>query len=153
MSTSIDSFFSWLLRASWQASVLTGLVLLAQFFLRKRLDGRWRHLLWLLVMARLSMPFSPPSPASLFNYLRVEPAIPAHRQIVPTPAPAPALRDNSIQPRSIPLPPAIQAESEPPPPLPSSKNVHPVRLQWSILLPTIWTLGFAILAARVIFQN
>jgi bla regulator protein BlaR1 len=80
-------FFEWLLRASWQAAVLTVLVLCVQFCLRKRLDGRWRHLLWFLVLARLVMPWSPPSPVSLFNYVHFErlPAVAAQPQVTPAP--------------------------------------------------------------------
>ena len=40
MNAAFQSFFGWLLRSSWQAALLTILVLLAQFCLGKRLDGR-----------------------------------------------------------------------------------------------------------------
>ena len=46
-------FLAWLLRASWQAAVLAGLILLAQTFLGKRLTPAWRYRLWLLVVVRL----------------------------------------------------------------------------------------------------
>jgi len=38
-------FLVWLWRASWQASVLIVLVLLAQWLLRRQLAPRWRHAL------------------------------------------------------------------------------------------------------------
>jgi len=54
-------------RASWQASVLALLVLAIQLILRERLSARWRYRLWMLVLIRLALPVTPPSPMSLFN--------------------------------------------------------------------------------------
>jgi bla regulator protein BlaR1 len=61
-----------LLRASWQASVLVGLVIVAQGLLGKRLPARWRFALWWLVLARLVLPVGPATPFSLFNYPRLQ---------------------------------------------------------------------------------
>jgi len=57
----------WLLKASWQAGVLIVLVLAAQWALGRRLSPRWRYGLWLLVVARLALPWTLPSSFSLFN--------------------------------------------------------------------------------------
>lgn len=71
MGLSIHSDFSlWLFRASWQASVLIGLVLLAQWLFRNQLTPRWRYSLWLLVVIRLAMPFSAESGLSIFNFIK-----------------------------------------------------------------------------------
>lgn len=56
-------------RISLQAGVLVLLVLLAQGIFRRQLTARWRCALWLLVMVRLLLPFSPGSAASIFNLL------------------------------------------------------------------------------------
>jgi len=60
-------FFGWLWRASWEAALLVLLVLVAQWLLARRLPPRWRHALWLLVLARLALPASIESRMSLFN--------------------------------------------------------------------------------------
>src|ERR1700722_18037231 len=71
MGISIHSIFStWLFRASWQASILIGLVLLAQWLFHKQLTPRWRYSLWLLVVIRLAMPFSAESGLSIFNFIK-----------------------------------------------------------------------------------
>jgi beta-lactamase regulating signal transducer with metallopeptidase domain len=62
-----NSFFTSLWRASWQASVVIVLVLLAQWLFRNQLSPRWRHALWLLVVLRLLLPVTIESPVSLFN--------------------------------------------------------------------------------------
>lgn len=63
---------SWLWRASWQASVLVVLVLLAQWLFRAHLPPRWRYALWFLVVIRLLLPVMPESSLSIFNYARVD---------------------------------------------------------------------------------
>jgi beta-lactamase regulating signal transducer with metallopeptidase domain len=64
---SIEYVVSALWRASWQASILVLLVLLAQGLMRRRLSPAWRSALWLLVVVRLLLPATPPSGWSLFN--------------------------------------------------------------------------------------
>ena len=54
----VNSLLEWLWRASWQASVLVGLVLLVQALLRSKLTPRWRSALWWLVLIRLVMPIA-----------------------------------------------------------------------------------------------
>jgi beta-lactamase regulating signal transducer with metallopeptidase domain/ankyrin repeat protein len=64
----LESVFAWILEASWQASVLVVLVLLLQVVLRGRLNPRWYHALWLLVVLRLVLPVLPESALSLFQF-------------------------------------------------------------------------------------
>src|SRR5277367_2656481 len=66
--SALESIFSWVLTASWQASVLALLVLVAQATLGRRLNPRWRYALWLLVVLRLVLPSLPESPFSLFRF-------------------------------------------------------------------------------------
>ena len=59
----------WLLRASWQASILILMVLAVQHLFRRHLSPKWRYRLWLLVLVRLVLPVSPASRFSVFNYI------------------------------------------------------------------------------------
>jgi len=63
--------FPGLLKISWEAAILIFLVLAAQWFCGGRLKPRWRYALWLLVVLRLALPATIPSPASLFNVLKM----------------------------------------------------------------------------------
>ena len=71
----LESMFAWLIEASWQASVLVALVLLLQLMLRSRLNPRWHHALWLLVLARLLLPFLPECALSLFQFAPTPPPV------------------------------------------------------------------------------
>ena len=63
----IHQQFEWLLRATWQASVLAVVVLAAQWIFGRRLAAQWRCYLWLVVACRFVLPFSFQSPVSVFN--------------------------------------------------------------------------------------
>lgn len=59
--------FDKLLQISWQASFLVLLILIVQWAFGTRLSAAWRFRLWWLLLIRLMLPISPPSPFSLFN--------------------------------------------------------------------------------------
>jgi beta-lactamase regulating signal transducer with metallopeptidase domain len=63
-----NAFLMWLWRASWQASAMIVLVLVAQVLLSKQLTPPWRHVLWFLVVIRLALPWSVESRLSLFTW-------------------------------------------------------------------------------------
>ena len=68
----VEEIFRWILQTTWQTAVLAGLILLAQWLLRRRLAPAWRYGLWLLLVARLLMPVVPPSGFSIFNLARTD---------------------------------------------------------------------------------
>src|SRR5690349_2287137 len=67
---SVDWFFVWLWRASWQASVVIALVALVQVLFQKQWGARCRHWFWLLVIIRLALPWSVESRLSVFNWFK-----------------------------------------------------------------------------------
>ncbi len=68
---SLATHFTSLLKMSGQASILIVLVLAAQWICGRRLQPRWRCALWLMVLARLALPWTIASPTSLFNAVKV----------------------------------------------------------------------------------
>jgi beta-lactamase regulating signal transducer with metallopeptidase domain len=67
LSTQLPPFFQWLVKVSFQASLLVCLILLIRIVLRERLPIRWHYYLWLLLLVHLSLPWSPQSRLSIYN--------------------------------------------------------------------------------------
>jgi beta-lactamase regulating signal transducer with metallopeptidase domain/Tol biopolymer transport system component/5-hydroxyisourate hydrolase-like protein (transthyretin family) len=80
-----------LLRASWQAAILVALVLLLLRLFRRWLAPRWRHALWLLVLARLLLPVTPAAAWSMFNWLPGHAGLLRAVDISPPPTTVPAI--------------------------------------------------------------
>jgi Tol biopolymer transport system component/beta-lactamase regulating signal transducer with metallopeptidase domain len=65
----LSPFFNWLLKTTIQASVLICLILFVKLILRQKLPVRWHYYLWLLLLIRLALPWSPQSRISIFNLM------------------------------------------------------------------------------------
>ncbi|MEN6336466.1 MAG: M56 family metallopeptidase [Phycisphaerales bacterium] len=73
LATSLLPFCVWLLRTTCQASLLIGLVVAIHKTLGRRLGARGRCCLWLVVLARMAMPWAPQSGMSVHNLLPLSP--------------------------------------------------------------------------------
>jgi beta-lactamase regulating signal transducer with metallopeptidase domain len=170
----LSEFLLALTRTSAQAGLLVVLVLLVQWLFRKQLNPRWRCALWLLVAARLLLPVSLSSAASLFNLLpRPTAAVRAVERAAATASPAaiPLLRQDRVRPTA---PPAVMAEAVIPvapetaasavqPPIPDTPSTHsqpPTRasapsapVPWPLILFGLWGTGVALLAAQLIVSS
>src|SRR5437762_1955183 len=69
-----------LLQISAQGAILIVLVLAVQWICGGRLPPRWRYALWLLVLLRLALPWTIPSPVSLFGTLKLPDTMPVTDQ-------------------------------------------------------------------------
>jgi beta-lactamase regulating signal transducer with metallopeptidase domain len=65
----LPHFFNWVIETSIMASVLVGLILCVKTLLRKRLTPRWHYLLWMILIVRLLLPWSPGSSYSIYSIL------------------------------------------------------------------------------------
>ncbi len=65
--TRLSFLLGWLLDSTVQASVLICLILVVKGLLGKKLPVGWHYWLWLLLVARMVMPWAPQSRISLFN--------------------------------------------------------------------------------------
>ncbi|MCE5172057.1 M48 family metalloprotease [Paenibacillus profundus] len=73
------SFFGWVLRGSFMASILILLVLILQLLLKNKLEVRWKFLLWVPVAIRLLLPWAPESSLSLYNVFSLEAIVPVNQ--------------------------------------------------------------------------
>ena len=61
--------FDWLLETTIMASILVGFILCVKVLLRNQLTARWHYALWLILIVRLILPWSPDSSYSLYSIL------------------------------------------------------------------------------------
>ncbi len=120
----LATILGWLFRASWQASVLVGVVLLVQALTAAKLPARWRHALWWIVLIRLVLPFAPESRCSLFNL----PALQAPAMF----ASLPTLAGRFERASAIEAVPAVSAEPRP---------TRVVAVSWDRVRRAGWALG------------
>ncbi|MFD0617473.1 M56 family metallopeptidase [Paenibacillus sp. GCM10027629] len=86
LHTSLFSIFGWVIRGSFMAGILIVLVLILQFLLKNRLEGRWKYLLWIPVAVRLLLPWAPESSLSLYNFISLESFMPGMQQQTSSPS-------------------------------------------------------------------
>ena len=137
-------------RASWQASVLAGLVLAVQVVFGKRLSARWRHAMWLLVLVRLALPAVPSSPVSVFNLAANAPVARDVRELEGVThvrvSPAPTIA--SATPTRRPVGSIAIPQSAAP-----AQTVNPIEWTLPRILACAWVTGAALLALRVLWAT
>jgi bla regulator protein BlaR1 len=87
--TELSWFVKWLVASSIQVSVLVCLILVIKAVVRGRLAVRWHYWLWLLLLARMVMPWAPESRFSMFSVVPQATKVIAAKQIAkvtPTPS-------------------------------------------------------------------
>ncbi|MED4228145.1 M56 family metallopeptidase [Neobacillus cucumis] len=69
----LDSYlprlFDWVIETSIMASILVALIIGVKILLRNRLTPRWHFLLWMILIVRLILPWSPDSSYSIYSIL------------------------------------------------------------------------------------
>ena len=71
LSSGISSILIWLIDTTLCISILICLILLLKAIALRRLPAWWHYGLWLLLVARMLMPWVPESRLSMFNYVPV----------------------------------------------------------------------------------
>ncbi|MGQ8813039.1 M56 family metallopeptidase, partial [Bacillus sp. TSA_128.2] len=65
----LPAFFDWMIETSIMASILVGLILCIKVLFRNKLTPRWQYMLWIILMIRLVLPWSPDSSYSIYSVL------------------------------------------------------------------------------------
>lgn len=128
--TASPAVIDWLLQTTWQVCSLIGLI-----WIICRLFGRWlsasaRYAMWMLVVVRLLVPYSPASRASIFN-------------VVPAPVPQ-TLTLNSLPAISVVIPTDIAPIAHQ-----QAKPSWSLRENWRQVLTAVWLIGAGLTARRM----
>ncbi|MGW5951790.1 M56 family metallopeptidase [Bacillus mycoides] len=65
----LPRIFDWLIETSLMASILVGFILCIKVLFRNKLTPRWQYMLWIVLMIRLLLPWSPDSSYSIYSLL------------------------------------------------------------------------------------
>ncbi|MDA2645070.1 M56 family metallopeptidase [Bacillus cereus] len=65
----LPAFFDWVIETSIMASILVGLILCIKMLFRNKLTPRWQYMLWIILIIRLVLPWSPDSSYSIYSVL------------------------------------------------------------------------------------
>jgi bla regulator protein blaR1 len=63
----LPRLFDWVIETSIMASIVVGLILCVKLLLRDKLSPRWQYILWMIVLVRLLLPWSPESSYSIYS--------------------------------------------------------------------------------------
>lgn len=139
----LQSVVWWVGRTSIEASVVACLVLVTQLVFRRQLNAKWKHALWMLVVVRLVMPFSPQSPASVFNVANVDRAA---ARVTPTKTDPPSAASSlAFQVPSLrPVNQAVTVSE----PIPVQSSAHSV--PWQPILVLTWLAVTLLFAGRLL---
>src|ERR1041385_4665625 len=138
--------FRWVIRNSWQASILALVIVVVQLLFRKKLSPGWRYGLWLVLVVRLLMPVQPPSPVSIFNVAK----LPATLAVENTFSTEEATSEGEV---------AEDVSGDGPAPVPSFMEaihapVKPTRgLSAFDAWLTFWLSGIAVFVIRLLVEN
>ena len=67
----LPHFFDWLIETSLMASILVGFILCIKVLFRNKLTPRWQYMLWIVLMIRLLLPWSPDSSIVFIHYFPI----------------------------------------------------------------------------------
>ena len=177
LNTQLSPFLEWLVKTTIEGSVLIALIVLVKTVLRDRLPIRWHYWLWVLLLIRLVTPWAPKTKLSVFNFIphsfelqRIELALQGQKRIRPP-------VESPVDQRKKPIPvastvadtdaPKLATPSEAEPQIEAVQKPAPVRTvpvrqqKWSrtvfvrfcSILPFIWLIGAAGLAAFILVRN
>ncbi|MDA2381607.1 M56 family metallopeptidase [Bacillus cereus] len=81
----LPHFFDWLIETSLMASILVGFILCIKVLFRNKLTPRWQYMLWIVLMVRLLLPWSPDSSYSIYSLLSYSSSV---SEVIPKNMPA-----------------------------------------------------------------
>ena len=135
----VSGVLGWLFLSSLQAGVLVALIITVQLLFGRALSPQWRAALWLLLLARLILPWGPESRASVFNMV---PSFVEQSQPVPGPP-------VNGEPRALTdLPPAKPADI----PARELRNAAPSVSAGEVAVG-VWSLGFGMVLFSVFWAD
>lgn len=149
--TRLSLLLGWLLDSTVQVSVLICLILAIKVLLGRRPPASWHYCLWLVLVARMVMPWAPQSRVSLFNLTPAVGGKIAGTLAYSEEAPVPTKLEEVSE--AVPLTARGQVETVPSGPEEIEQQADRGRLQAAEILALIWLAGAMALTGRILADN
>lgn len=146
----LPHFFDWLIETSLMASILVGFILCIKVLFRNKLTPRWQYMLWIVLMIRLLLPWSPDSSYSIYSLLSYSSSV---SEVIPKNMPATENIVNIESDRKVELesnPKMVTKTSEPEVEVSSEKQTTFSLYKLALY---VWLAGVIILAAITFLTN
>ncbi|WP_406651818.1 M56 family metallopeptidase [Bacillus cereus] len=146
----LPHFFDWLIETSLMASILVGFILCIKVLFRNKLTPRWQYMLWIVLMIRLLLPWSPDSSYSIYSLLSYSSSV---SEVIPKNMPATENIVNIESDRKVELesnPKMVTKTSEPEVEVSSEKQTTFSLYKLALY---VWLTGVIILAAITFLTN
>lgn len=146
----LPHFFDWLIETSLMASILVGFILCIKVLFRNKLTPRWQYMLWIVLMVRLLLPWSPDSSYSIYSLLSYSSSV---SEVIPKNMPATENIVNIESDRKVELesnPKMVTKTSEPEVEVSSEKQTTFSLYKLALY---VWLAGVIILAAITFLTN
>ncbi|MBG9753426.1 M56 family metallopeptidase [Bacillus thuringiensis] len=146
----LPHFFDWLIETSLMASILVGFILCIKVLFRNKLPPRWQYMLWIVLMIRLLLPWSPDSSYSIYSLLSYSSSV---SEVIPKNMPSTESRVNIESDRTVELesnPKMVTKTSEPEVEVSSEKQTTFSLYKLALY---VWLAGVIVLAAITFITN
>ncbi|PFN83512.1 methicillin resistance protein [Bacillus thuringiensis] len=146
----LPHFFDWLIETSLMASILVGFILCIKVLFRNKLTPRWQYMLWIVLMIRLLLPWSPDSSYSIYSLLSYSSSV---SEVIPKNMPATESIVNIESDRKVELesnPKMVTKTSEPEVEVSSEKQTTFSLYKLALY---VWLAGVIVLAAITFLTN
>ncbi|MCU5486685.1 M56 family metallopeptidase [Bacillus cereus] len=146
----LPHFFDWLIETSLMASILVGFILCIKVLFRNKFPPRWQYMLWIVLMIRLLLPWSPDSSYSIYSLLSYSSSV---SEVIPKNMPSTESRVNIESDRTVELesnPKMVTKTSEPEVEVSSEKQTTFSLYKLALY---VWLAGVIVLAAITFITN
>ncbi|PFE93648.1 methicillin resistance protein [Bacillus thuringiensis] len=146
----LPHFFDWLIETSLMASILVGFILCIKVLFRNKLTPRWQYMLWIVLMIRLLLPWSPDSSYSIYSLLSYSSSV---SEVIPKNMPATENIVNIESDRKVELESNSETVTKNSEPEVNASSEQQTTLSLYKIALYVWLAGVIILAAITFLTN
>ncbi|MRU09317.1 M56 family metallopeptidase, partial [Bacillus anthracis] len=146
----LPHFFDWLIETSLMASILVGFILCIKILFRNKLTPRWQYMLWIVLMIRLLLPWSPDSSYSIYSLLSYRSSV---SEVIPKNMPSTESKMNIESDRKVELESHAETVTKSGKPEVNVSTEQQITLSLYKIAMYVWLVGVFLLAVITFITN